>query len=91
MTIMVDELRQFPTKIRAFRAGSCHLTTDGPIEELHAFAAKVGLRREWFQLHKLAPHYDLDAAGRARALDLGAVHVPAKVQARRRRAERAAR
>lgn len=28
--IMVDQLIKWPTKIRCFKAGSCHLTTDGP-------------------------------------------------------------
>jgi len=41
MTVMVDELQRWPTRIRCFQVGSCHLTTDGPLEELHAFASKV--------------------------------------------------
>lgn len=86
MTIMVDELQRWPTRLRIFQAGSCHLTTDGPLEELHAFAAKIGLRREWFQDHALAPHYDLTAKRREAALALGAVFVPIKEQVRRRRA-----
>ncbi len=90
MAIMVDELRRFPTKIRAFMAGSCHLTTDGPLDELHAFAAALGLRREGFQDHRIAPHYDLNGEWRERALALGAVHVPAREQARQRRARREA-
>jgi hypothetical protein len=44
MTIMVDEVRLWPTTIRCFREGSAHLTTDGPVEELHAFAALLGLQ-----------------------------------------------
>jgi len=36
-----------------------HLFTDGNIEELHEFAQKIGLKREWFQNKKLLKHYDL--------------------------------
>lgn len=86
--IMVDEFRKWGiTGIRCFQHGSCHLTTDGQLDELHAFAARIGLRRGWFQVHG-TPHYDLTPARRAKALALGAVFVPAKVQARRRLALR---
>lgn len=43
------------------------------LTELHAFAARLGLKREWFQTRRL-PHYDLTtrrAAGRA--VEAGAV------------------
>lgn len=43
MTVMVDEVIQWPTRIRCFKAGSCHLTTDSDLEELHVFAKKLGL------------------------------------------------
>ena len=90
MTVMVDELIRWPnSKHRCFVAGSCHLTTDGEIEELHAFAARLRLRRDWFQNHPLAPHYDLTAGKRVRAVALGALFVPAKEQARARIARRA--
>lgn len=86
---MVDELVTFPTSLRVFKAGSCHLTTDGPIDALHAFARKLGMKRSWFQDHPLAPHYDLTASKRAMALELGAVFVPARHQAIARRNARA--
>jgi hypothetical protein len=90
VTIMVDELRKWPTKIAVFLDGSCHLTTHGDIEELHAFAAGIGLRRAWFQNGRV-PHYDLDGARRELALTLGATFVPARVQARTRIAARVGR
>ena len=35
-----------------------HLVTTGAIDDLHAFATKIGIKREWFQDHK-HPHYDI--------------------------------
>jgi|WetSurMetagenome_2_1015567.scaffolds.fasta_scaffold99553_3 hypothetical protein len=48
--------------------------------ELHAFALKIGLKREWFQSSKATyPHYDLttERAGK-RAISAGAVLVSKK-------------
>lgn len=84
--IMVDELQVWPgPKPRCFRAGSCHLTIEpgGDLERLHGFAAELGLKRVWFQ-PKSTPHYDLTPGKRQMALDMGAVFVPGKEQARRR-------
>lgn len=88
MTIMVDELQVWPVARGIFTAGSCHLTTDGELDDLHAFAARIGMRRAWFQSGRI-PHYDLTEGRRQRALAAGAVFVPAKEQARRRIAKRA--
>lgn len=82
MTVYVDELQRWPTTIRCFKGGSCHLMADS-LDELHAMAARLGLRRAWFQPVS-SPHYDLTASKRERALELGAVFVPAREQARRR-------
>ncbi len=87
---MVDELKVWPTKIRCFKSGSCHLTTDGPLDELHAFAARIGMKREWFQNHAIAPHYDLTAGRRQRALAIGAVFVSIRDQLKKRRDARVA-
>ncbi len=88
--IMVDELIKWPTKIRCFQGGSCHLSTDGDLGELHAFAKKIGLRRDWFQEHKRMPHYDLTPAKRAKAIEAGAVEVSARQQILARRPDLAA-
>ena len=85
---MVDELKQWPGARPPFHRGSCHLTTDGALEELHAFAAKIGMRRSWFQDHALAPHYDLTPPRRELAIRLGAIFVGARDQGRRRREAR---
>jgi Protein of unknown function (DUF4031) len=49
----------------------CHLVADS-IDELHAFAAQLGLKRHWFQERTRYPHYDVTVNVRARALGLGA-------------------
>lgn len=71
--------------------GGGHLQADTPAE-LHAFAARMGLRREWFQSKPGRPendHYDLTEAGRDRALRLGAIAEDRRAGTRRRRAVRA--
>jgi predicted kinase len=70
MAILVDELREYPGVGLPFTSW-CHMATDGSFEELHAFAARLGLRRAWFQ----RDHYDLPPHGRAAAVALGADEV----------------
>jgi len=50
----------------------CHLVAD-TLEELHAFAASVGLKRRWFQGHASYPHYDVTMSVRERGVESGAV------------------
>lgn len=50
----------------------CHMWSDSP-NELHTMAKKLGMKREWFQKHKLLPHYDLTPKRREKAIKLGAV------------------
>lgn len=69
MSVYVDPLVDW-----GWRLGpSCHLIAD-TLEELHEFAARLGLRRSWFQPHS-TPHYDLTASKRAAAVALGAVEL----------------
>lgn len=63
--VTVDPLRSYPQKAtsgaRYFGSGkqSCHLMADTS-DELHAFAARLGLRREWCQHQgRVLEHYDL--------------------------------
>ena len=52
----------------------CHLTADSP-EELHELAARLGLRRRWFQSKPGQPwhdHYDLPEDVRDQAVACGA-------------------
>jgi len=49
----------------------CHMVSDASLEELHAFAKKLGLKREWFQ-DKKVPHYDITENKRRQAISMGA-------------------
>jgi hypothetical protein len=88
VTVYVDDLKVWShAKHRCFKQGSAHLTAD-TLDELHAFAARLGLKRAWFQDHIVAPHYDLSPAKHAASLTLGATHMSAIAQARMRRQRR---
>jgi len=55
----------------------CHLTADAP-DELHAFAAKLGLERSRFQSRPGRPwrdHYDVTESKRRHAVALGAIEL----------------
>ncbi|MGB3500004.1 MAG: DUF4031 domain-containing protein [Mesorhizobium sp.] len=54
----------------------CHMLADSE-DELHAFAARLGLKRSSYQGPPVTknPHYDLTAFERNRALRIGAVAV----------------
>ena len=81
--ILVDEPRTYETKLR--HKTWSHMVSDTSEEELHAFAAKLGLKREWAQLRPQvsAAHYDITPAKRELALRLGAVAVTSRELARR--------
>ncbi len=74
MTAYVDELvvheRVHPS-IRYLGQSWCHLWADTDTE-LHEFAAKIGMRRSWFQPHHTRNHYDLTPRRRLVALRAGA-------------------
>jgi len=71
MSVYVDALKDYP----GGRGQWCHMATDGGLEELHAFAALIGLKREWFQDHPRVPHYDLRRSKRSCALKHGAIAI----------------
>ena len=76
MAVFVDNLEEWGWKLRGRKTASCHLFTDSvDLEELHAFAESIGMRREWFQSHRVAPHYDVTPSRRALAVSLGASEV----------------
>ena len=102
MTVYVDELRDYdPEQIKepAQRYGRrwCHLNADTEVE-LHEFAARLGLRRSWYQpgnqkdgFNWYLSHYDVTERKRALAVRLGAVEVHSRDQAKRFLVEREAR
>lgn len=94
VTIYVDELKAYaqraqPGAERYFGNGkqSCHMFTDGDLEELHQFAARIGLRRSWFQNHATLPHYDLTPRRRRLAMRAGATQVNLLDYMRQRKTE----
>ncbi len=69
MAVYVDNA-VFPWRGRRW----AHLMADD-LDELHAFAARLGLPRCAFQDKRSGAHYDIDSGLRARALALGAIAV----------------
>jgi hypothetical protein len=70
MTVLVDELRAYPHMRLPFQHW-CHLVSDSDFDELHAFAARLGIPRHRFQ----GDHYDLPAHIRDKAVAFGALQV----------------
>ena len=61
--------------IMRHRSGAwCHMVSDESVEELHEFAAKIGLKRKAYQSVS-RPHYDLRPSKRRLAVSLGAEEV----------------
>lgn len=88
MTVYVDDMR-LRARVGRVNALWSHLTADTE-EELHAFAADLGLKRSWFQKPKgidgKSPakpgslkaqmwHYDVTDAKRDQAIAMGAVPI----------------
>jgi RNA methyltransferase, TrmH family len=71
MPVLVDPVREYPNSGLAINHW-CHMAVDGGFEELHAFAAALGIPRTRFQ----GDHYDLPPWVRERAISLGALEVP---------------
>ena len=74
MTVYVDEITRHPS------GEWCHLMADTD-EELHIFAARLGLSRGWVDHHRGRVdvlHYDLRPSKRALAIQMGAIEVRAK-------------
>lgn len=71
MAVYVDTGR-----IQMGRMKMCHMIAD-TLEELHAMADKIGMRRAWFQ-NEGTPHYDICQAKRAHAIHHGAIEADRK-------------
>lgn len=74
MSVYVDDMQR-PARVGRLQARWSHLMADTD-DELHAFAAALGLRRAWHQKPGTAiSHYDLTETKRQLALRLGAVPI----------------
>jgi hypothetical protein len=74
MSVYVDDMR-LPARVGHLRARWSHLTADTK-EELHAFAARIGLRRSWFQDKPRGLwHYDVTDTKRRQAIVAGALPI----------------
>lgn len=74
MSVYVDLLKPCAPNSNWRYAASCHLFADS-IEELMEFSGKIGLKPEWFQNHKLMPHFDLTPSMRQKAVQSGAIQL----------------
>lgn len=74
MTVYVDDMR-LPARVGRIEARWSHLMADTD-DELHAFAASIGLRRSWAQYPGTwKSHYDVTDSKRAQAIRAGAVAI----------------
>lgn len=76
MTILIDEARWWFRDQRW-----CHLVSDTSLDELHAFADRVGIPRRGFQ----GDHYDVPERYRAEMVAAGAHEVESRELVRRLR------
>jgi hypothetical protein len=86
----VDRLIDYTGRVPYRHKVWCHLVADTD-EELLACGAELGVSEAWLQgSRRWDHHFDLPAAFRSRALDLGAREVDFRFMGRRTRARRAA-
>ncbi len=82
--VYVDPARSYPYRGCASATREyCHLATDGDLDELHAFAERIGVPRVAFHAGARHPHYDLTPNRRTLAVEHGAVEVSSKELVRR--------
>lgn len=84
MAVFVDNIFNTPfnsSNIAIKKYGSlwCHMWCDGNEEELHELALKIGLKKKYFQKHRIFNHYDLIPSKRLRAIKCGAIETSLKV------------
>lgn len=62
-----------------FRGKRRHHMTADTLDELHSFAAGIGVNRCWYHRGTRHPHYDVNDEQRARAITAGALAVDTRV------------
>jgi len=70
MSVYVDPIVSWGKSKTWKWSESCHMFAD-TLNELHSLAEKIGLKRAWFQDHRI-PHYDLTVNKRKQAIRAGA-------------------
>lgn len=93
MTVYVDPLRAWGWVLYGRQVDSCHMASDQvDLAELHAMAARIGLKRRYFQPGRGGryPHYDLVASRRVQAVAAGAIEISSRqlVEIQRERRQR---
>jgi len=74
--IGVDKLAGHGFRLSGRILKSCHLvSTPDAIDDLHALAAKIGIKRQWFHDSGSVPHYDLVESKRKEAIAAGAAEL----------------
>lgn len=70
MTVYIDDMFRYPMgEFRRMKMS--HMIADVE-DELHAMAARIGIKRQWYQ----GDHYDVSKSCRALAVRYGAVEIP---------------
>lgn len=59
------------------RKSYAHMVADS-MEELHAFAERIGVKKHFFHRSKTAPHYDITSEQHSVAIAAGAQLVPSR-------------
>lgn len=72
MSVYVDPIMNHGGSATFRWKQSCHMYAD-TLEELHAFAKRIGMKLAWFQTGGRLDHYDLTIARRAMAVKFGAI------------------
>lgn len=78
MNVYVDDLIEWGKRPGWPYDSACHLMADTD-DELHAFAARLGLKRSWAQKmdhpRQSFHHYDLTKTKRQQAVRMGAIEI----------------
>jgi len=77
MTIYIDKA-EWVTKAKNPRKQYAHMISDTSLEELHFFAAQMGIKRHFFHQSRACKHYDISGEQIQKVLSAGAYEVSSK-------------